>query len=262
VHFRALLIVSLAAPALWAQSAPAFEVASVKPAVQDDRNGISFFCYPGGRITVTKFTLKQLVEIAYDVQPHEVLGVPQWMDVDRFDIEARPAATSEASKDRPVSPKSPPSPEVRRMVQTLLADRFQLKLHRETRESPVLILVATKGGHKLTPTQKPDERPFVGVYRTGSVEQPAITIILAGNNAPVSLLTTELARRFKRPVFDKTELKGSYDFRVEFAAQDDPAQPAPSIYAAMQEQLGLKLESGKGQAEVLVIDHVQKLAVN
>ena len=256
-----LLLIAFAAPAIRAQSGPAFEVASVKPAAEDDRNGISLFSFPGGRITVTKFGLKQLVQVAYGVQPYQIVGGPAWMDVDRFDIEARPAASSEAAKDRPASPKSPPSPEVLPMLQTLLEDRFQLKLHRETREAPVLALTMVKGGHKLTPTQKPDAKPFVSTSRTGAITEPAITIILSGQNAPVSLLIVELARRFKRPVLDRTGLKESYDFRVEFAA-DDAAQQGPSIYAALQEQLGLKLENAKGPSEVLVIDRVEKLARN
>lgn len=255
MKLRLLLLIAFAAPAIWAQSPPAFEVASVKPAVDDDRNGKSLFSFPGGRITVTRLRLKQLVEIAYGVQPYQIVGGPAWMDVDRFDIEARPAASSEAAKDRPASPKSPPSPEVLRMLQTLLEDRFQLKVHRETREASVLGLMVVKGGHKLRPTEKPDEKPFVSNYQNG-----AITALI-GQNAPVSLLTIELARRFKRPVLDQTGLKGSYDFRVEFAA-DDSASQGPSIYAALQEQLGLKLENTKGPSEVLVIDRVEKLARN
>jgi uncharacterized protein (TIGR03435 family) len=258
---RSLLLIAFAAPAIRAQSGPAFEVASVKPATEDDRNGISLFSFPGGRITVTKFRLKQLVEVAYGVQSYQIVGAPAWMDVDRFDIEARPAASSEAAKDRPPSPKSPPSPEVLRMLQTLLEDRFQLKVHRETREASILALTMVKGGHKLTPTEKPDAKPFVSNSRTGPVTESAITNILSGQNAPISLLTTALAGRFKRPVVDQTGLKGSYDFRVEFAA-DDGAPQGPSIYAALQEQLGLKLENTKGPSEVLVIDRVEKLARN
>jgi uncharacterized protein (TIGR03435 family) len=261
MKLRSLLLLSLAAPAIWAQSAPAFEVASVKPAGANERNGISLFAYPGGRITVTNFTLKQLVEHAYGVQTYQIVGAPEWMNVDRFDIEARPAADSPASKDRPAGPKSPPSPLVLQMLQTLLEDRFQLKVHRESKEATVLALMLAKGGHKLTPTKKPNARPFVGSGRTGAVDRPAITEIYFGENAPISLLTAGLARRFKRPVLDKTGLAERYDFRIEFAAGDDPAE-GPSIQAALQEQLGLKLETAKGQSETLVIDHVEKLAHN
>jgi len=258
---RSLLLVPVAATAVWAQGAPAFEVASVKPAGANERNGISLFAYPGGRITVTNFTLKQLVEHAYGVETYQIMGAPEWMNVDRFDIEARPAADSPASRDRPPSPKSPPSTLVLQMLQTLLEDRFHLKVHRESKEATVLALAVAKGGHKLTPTKKPDARPFIGTHRTGAVERPAITIILSGENAPISLLTTDLSRYFKRPVLDQTGLKESYDFRVEYAAGDDPAQ-GPSIQAALQEQLGLKIETSKGQSETLVIDHVEKLAHN
>src|ERR1700733_15074365 len=114
---------------------PAFEVVSVKLAPPESRAmGIGLFTYPGGRIHATNYRLRQLIRDAYNIDTYRILGGPHWADEDRFDIEAKPSTSSDLSKWAPESFTSPPNAEMRLMLQTLLADRFQLKVHSETRK--------------------------------------------------------------------------------------------------------------------------------
>jgi uncharacterized protein (TIGR03435 family) len=144
---RATTGIGLAALTCWglfaqpAANPPAFEVASVKLPTSQERI-IGLFTYPGGRITATNYTLQMLIEEAYSVQTFQVSRGQRWIGEDRYSIEAKPPASSPASKLTPPYPKWPPNDEQRLMRQTLLADRFHLQLHRETKEGPVYILTA------------------------------------------------------------------------------------------------------------------------
>ncbi len=119
-----------------AANSAAFEVASVKPSTADERV-IGLFTYTGGRITATNYTLQMLIEEAYSVQTFQVSGGSRWIREDRYSIVAKPPASSKSSKSMPPSPKAPPNEEQLSMLQTLLADRFHLQFHRETKEGPV-----------------------------------------------------------------------------------------------------------------------------
>jgi uncharacterized protein (TIGR03435 family) len=266
-------------------SGPAFEVASVRQNKSGDRGGM-FRNQPGGRFNVTNVPLKQIVQLAYAVQPFQLTGGPDWLESDRWDIVAK-------AEDGNVAPLGPPgtgpSP-LALMLQSLLADRFKLKVHRETREMPIYALVLARSDGKLgskierstedcgargrgagrpggpppagpPAPPKPGERPPCGMFMgPGSVGAGSVTM---------RQLADMLSARVGRTVLDKTGLTGSWSFDFEFApefigppppgAQLPPVDPnAPSIYTALQEQLGLKLDAQKGPVEMLVIDSVER----
>ncbi len=264
-----LITISLTASALvtaLAQSTPppAFEVASVRPcSVQDQgKLPIGLFTYPGGRISATNYTLKQLIHDAYDLEMYRILSGPSWSDSDRFNVEAKPPETSAASKWVPANFKSAPNPEMRQMLQTLLADRFQLKVHRESKPESVYVLVTAKGGPKLSEPKDSTRQPFVSFGRTGPVTADAISSTLRGQNATIDQLTERLAQVLRRPVENQTGIKGNFDFLIEYAAVDAQSEAAPALVRAIQDQVGLKLETRPGSVEVLVIDHAEKPTAN
>jgi len=129
-------------------------VASVKPSTEQDHI-IGLFTYPGGRVAATNYTLRMLIHEAFNLQDHQIQGGPHWAGEDRYNLQAKPPASSDASHWLPENVNTPPNPELRQMLQTLLADRFQLKVHMETHKESVYALVLAKGGPKLKP---PDPR--------------------------------------------------------------------------------------------------------
>jgi uncharacterized protein (TIGR03435 family) len=214
---------------------PAFEVASVKPINAQDRI-IGMFTFPGGRISITMLTLKQLIQEAYSIQPFQISGGPRWLDDDRYDIEAKPPADSPSSKLTTPNPKLPPPHEELLMLQSLLADRFQLKVHTETREGPIYELVVADKGPKLTTAKSADDFPVVGYGRTGVPELPDF---MRGTNASMQLFAARLALEFRRPVLDQTGLKGTFDFTFKYAQDFSEPEAGPSLFRVIQVQLGL-----------------------
>jgi uncharacterized protein (TIGR03435 family) len=218
---------------------PAFEVASIKPAAADAKNQ-DIRRDPGGGIVVTNVNLRTLLIMAYNIQPFQLSGGPPWLRTRRFDIAAK--APAGARKDQTGA-----------MLQALLADRFQLAVHRETKEMPIFELVAAKGGLKIQPAHRtPTEADgslltFPGRFKASMV--------------PISSLARVLSGMLGHRVVDRTNLDGKYDFQVEFA-EDDADSGRPSIYGALQDQLGLKLEPSKGPVEMLVIDRAELPAGN
>jgi uncharacterized protein (TIGR03435 family) len=234
---------------LSAQSAtapPAFEVASVKPVGAESGRGRDFRVYPGGRLSITNLPLKLILQEAYSVKQYQLSGGPAWIETDRFDIEAK--AEGEPSRAQMMT-----------MLQTLLADRFALKVHRESREGNVYALVVAKGGPKLK--ESTAQESFIRLYRNTPVELPGVDYTLGGQKASMALFADRLNEQLHRPVLDRTGLTGEYDFKVRYATDDNP-ETGPPLLVAIQEQLGLKLESTKGLIETLVIDHVEKPSGN
>ena len=255
--------IAVIAPELFGQIAasppagpPAFEVASVKPANPQDR-WIAFSTYPGGRITVSLYTLEMLIEEAFDVQSFQVSGGPRWINDDRYDIVAKPPASAESSKANPPYPKAPPNDEQRQMLQALLVERFQLKFHRETKEGPVYLLVKGNKEPKLEDAKNKDDYPWAGSVGGGMISGDGI----AGINISMPLLATRLSRYLRRPVLDQTGLKGSFDFKFQYLSDDPQTDLISSIFASIQ-GIGLKLESAKGPVETIVIDHAEKPSEN
>lgn len=196
--------------------------------------------------------LKQLIINAWDLKIWQVLGGPAWVtnpstDTDYYDIMLK------AEGDEPLT-----QPQARLLLQSLLADRFQLRVHRETKETPIYALVIGKGGPKLK-----ENAPDATCRLQPHVSLEMVTATFTG--CPTSMLVRLLSGAADRPVIDKTGLSGAYDFHLEFAR--DPAGATgesgyASMFTAVQEQLGLKLESQKGPTEVVVIDRAERPTEN
>ena len=209
---------------------PAFEVASVKPS-QRGSSGGGITPGPTG-LTARNVTLLFCIRIAYDVQDYQVAG-PDWISTEQYDIAAKTGAPVQQDQ-------------LRLMLQTLLAERFKLVMHREQRTRSVYQLVVGNNGPKLTPA-KPDESSGI----TADIGH----LTLSAASMPV--LARRLSQQLHEPVLDATGLTGTYDFTLDWAQND--SVPGPSLFTAVQEQLGLKLETKKVPVDVLVIDHAEKI---
>jgi uncharacterized protein (TIGR03435 family) len=258
--FAVVIAAILPASAIEAQSVrPEFDVSSVKPNKAN-------CCFSGGanngQAGAKDSTVKALISLAYKVQEFQIVGGPGWIGSERFDVEGR-------TEDKTADPDR-----LRMMLRSLLEDRFKLKLHMETRQVPVYALVVAKGGPKIklaADQTSPDVNgpspkgagPNHGAIRFGPGS-------MAGNAVNFSLLVRFLSQRLDRPVVDRTGLSGRYDFLLQWTPEvgetklDPGGNPlpvgdptGPSIFSAIQEQLGLRLESTKGPVEVLVIDSVE-----
>jgi uncharacterized protein (TIGR03435 family) len=244
------LVALAGARSVCAQTGAKFDSASIKTAKADAR-GYSIRPLPG-RIEATNCTLKQLVSAAYHIYDFQVSGGPKWMDSERYDVEAK-AADGER----------PTNAQLESMLQKLLAERFQLALHDETRDLPVYALDVAKGGPKFQPTKDTQQAPYFRLYQRRQI---------TARNSPLSYLTEVLSQLLGRPVVDNTGLNGVYDFTLEWAPDEaqtrSPESPVtidsnvPSLAAAIQEQLGLRMQGQKGPVKTLVIDHAEKASVN
>jgi uncharacterized protein (TIGR03435 family) len=234
-----------------AQSAPqAFEAATIKLTPPDAREPLDVRFTPGGRLTVTNETLRVIVTFAYGIQGWQISGAPGWFDTDRFDISAK--AEGDPSRD-----------DMLRMFRALLEDRFRMKVQRETKEGPIYELTVAKNGPKLQEAKplNDNERADVRTFRTGSPQQTAVSLARVGRHASMAMLASALQGQLSRPVLDHTGIKGDFDFKVEFAADDSHLDEFPSLLTALQDQLGLKLEPAKGPVEMFVIEHVDRVPI-
>ncbi len=248
-----------------ATTLPVFEVAAIK--LNQSGSGSSRSNTNNGRFTATNVSLKSLMEYqAYGIPGNRILEGPKWLDSTRFDIEAK-MDDSEADHLRTLA-HGPRRLETQAMFQQLLADRFKLAVHWETRELPVYALIVAKKGPKLQPTKESSE----GSGTTSHGSRSSSLFTAKGVTLPelAEALTQELSRELGRGIIDKTEIKGRYDLTLKWtpdagAATDSAATSAdsgPSIFTAVQEQLGLKLEPAKAPVQVLVIDHAEMPSEN
>ncbi len=270
------------APSASGAPLPSFEVASIKPNRSGDRR--IALMMPPGRISAKNVTTKFLIEYAYNVKDPQISGGPGWINSERYDVEAK-VSDAFADQTRKLSPDERQE-QLRLMMQSLLADRFKLTLRRETKELPVFALVVAKNGPKLQ-----ESKDVPGPDRLkGADELKGRRMAMMGRGqlnmtaAPTSLLADALSRQLGRNVVDKTGLKGNYDFTLKWTPDESqgrmfggpdggegpprgeaaPATDAsgPTIFTALQEQLGLKLESQKGPVETLVIESVERPSEN
>jgi uncharacterized protein (TIGR03435 family) len=258
----------------------AFEVTSIKPNTIVSEM-VKLGPPVGGRFTATNVNLKMLVMRAWKVKNFEISGGPGWIDSDRYDVAAT-AAESNIAEDQ-----------FKAMLQALIRDRFRFAAHRESREMPIYALSAVRNGSKLPestgncvvalpnspppPPPAPGQPPPVlcgGFLMDGSR--------LEGRKISMAQLTSALSNMLGRSVIDKTGYNGIFDVHLEFTPEGiaplggggfgspggpaadagGPDSPGPSIFTAIQQQLGLRLESAKGPVEILVIDHAEKPDAN
>jgi len=242
-----LLLASLLVIALQADPPPTFEVASVKISAPATTGGAVQFL-PGGRFVVYNCDLGFIIQQVYGVKGYQVSGGPKWLNgwTNRFDIQAK--------SEQPVA-----EAQLKIMAKSLLADRFQLKVHSETRLVPVFTLVPGAKGLKINPAPADEDR----APGTGGIELVKRGEI-RGRNVRMAALVSYLTNKLERPVLDKSGFQGAFDFHLEW--EPEGSQPAdgalPSLLVAVQEQLGLKLESAKGPVEVLVVDRAELPSAN
>lgn len=258
-------------------ASPKFEVAAIKP----NKSGEPFMrigVQPGGRFTATNVPVRDLIRSAYQVQPFQLVGGADWIGTERFDI------TAKAEGEITMAPPGTVGP-MQWMLRSLLAERFKLVAHEEERELPIYSLIFARTDKKLGPKLQVstiDCQGIINAARGGG--PPAIPPptasgrptcgmrvgpgqIMAGG-FPMSNLANALAPMVQRYVIDRTGLTGNYDMEVAFTPEQMPQggganapnfdPNGPSIYTALQEQLGLKLDSQRGPVKVLVIDSVER----
>ena len=268
---------------------PAFEVASIKPNTSGD--GRVMMQNQPGRYIATNVSLRLLIRNAYQLQDFQIAGGPGWVSSDRFDINAK--VPDEFRGMAPPAPGSGPSP-LGLMIRALLAERFKLVVHNETKDAPIYALVLARSDGKLGPALKKSETDCAATFGAGpgrgrgpmpppGPPQPGESIrcgirIGPGNllmgGSPLSQFANSLGNFTGRIVLDRTGLTGDYDINLTWTpdqmAQRPPGAPdplingaavdpnGPSLFTAVQEQLGLKLDSQRGSVDVLVIDRAEK----
>lgn len=230
----ALIVISAAA-----LSAQSFDAASVK--VNTSGSGSSSAPYLAkGRLVATNANMRQILQAAWGLSSLQITG-PSWIDTERYDIEAR-------------SPDGVPDTEMKPMLQALLKERFVLEAHLETKELPVYNLTVLKGGPKIKPTDL--DHPF-----TQPARMSGACCMMVAYRSTMDQFATNLAGPVSRPVLNKTGLEGPYAYALQYAQLNATTEPnsAPDIFGAVQEQLGLKLESDKAPVPVLVVDRAERV---
>lgn len=230
---------------------PSFEVASVKPAP----GGVAgFVTVSGGRMKCAYCNLDMLLIFAFDVQPYQIVGEPDWGHRQGYSIDALPPDSSELRNLKLTSPTYALTTEQREMLQSLLMERFQLKSHRESKIGSVYVLTKGSGELKLRDPKDKDGTPGVWLSSDG----------LVGQDASMSLLAVRLSSILQRPVLDETGLSGSFDFKSDLLGNGPNAEYqdiVASVLTSVQD-MGLKLKSAKGPVETIVIDHVEQPSPN
>jgi uncharacterized protein (TIGR03435 family) len=292
-RLSALAAVAVLGPGLFAQAPagrPEFEVASIKPSPPDQANQVNGGLHiDGSQVSCVRFSLNDYIGMAYNVKRYQISS-PDWMASERFDITAKIPA-GDAAKNVP------------KMFQALLEDRFQMKMHRESKELPAYALVIGKSGPKIQESPA-DSSHDGGTHQDGGTQRREVNVAVSGRQGgatvnygngsyftfaddrfegrklSAALMSDVLARFTDRPIVDMTNLKGVYDFVVDFSPEDFRAMGIRAAIAAgvaippqvlqqvesasgdsllnAVEKLGLKLESRKAPIEVLVIDHSEK----
>jgi uncharacterized protein (TIGR03435 family) len=251
--------------------APTFEVASIKPNLSGAVSQSGFI--ENGALVTTNMRLRALIVLAYGIRPERVVGAPSWIDEDRFDVTARAAAAADA--------------DVRIMLRGLLAERFRLAVRAEMREQPVYALVVAEPNRGLGANLKPSSECDAGSTSSGgrgsvvtggaarsATGRHACGVItgsdgrdayVIGGARSIDLLVRALQGvppLTERPIVNRTGLAGTYDFELRFAAAPmgvaADASNGPSIFTAVREQLGLRLESGRAPIEFFVVDRVER----
>jgi len=238
-------------------TSPTFQVATIKPVESTPKSARYIVMQGPHRFVEKDYTLKLLIAAAYNLNPKAVSGGPSWIETDHYDILALTPGKTQPSHDQQMV-----------MLRTLLADRFKLAFHHESKVFSIYSLEIVKGGSKLKPSAAP------------ATDQPALIstvypqrILMPARNASMADFVSVMQRAIlDRPVVDKTGLTGRYDFNLEWAPDESqfggevaaaPSDaPIPPFFTAIQQQLGLKLEATRGPIEAIVVDHAERPSAN
>jgi uncharacterized protein (TIGR03435 family) len=234
----------------------AFEVATIKPVPSDAKSARYITMQGVNRFVEKDYTLKLLIAAAYNLNPRVISGGADWIDSEHYDIAAVTPGDVRPTRDEQMG-----------MLRKLLAERFQLSFHRESKEFSIYVLEVAKGGPKLREAAKPDDVPaLINVVYPQSIKLPARNVTMEDF---VSMLQRAV---LDRPVVDKTGLKGRYDFDLEWAQDESQfggevgaapgdASAAP-LFTAIQQQLGLRLVATRGPVDALVVDKAERPSAN
>ncbi len=255
--FLSTSLVILLTGAAFAQTEPAFEVASVKPNTSDDHR--ASMRMGGSELLLNNFSLKRLIMLAYDVKNFSISG-PDWLDNVRFDVAAKPPAGMTREQLKP-------------MLRALLEERFKLQVHRESKTMTGYALVVGKGGLKVKELEE-----SVGDNNGNAGSQISVGRgQLTASRMTMKSLADWLQNPVDRPIADMTEIKGSFDIKLEWTPEENPVMAAahgaatgpnegaerkadagPTIFTALQEQLGLRLQTQKVPVDTVIIDRVER----
>jgi uncharacterized protein (TIGR03435 family) len=219
-----------------AQTEPRFEVASIKPS-PPPAGGTTVYNPTRERFAADNITTRTLIALAWDVRVFQVSGGPGWLDSQRYDVVAKPDGEPEDKR-------------IRQMVRTFLAERFQLEVHHASKEMPVFTLEIAKGGSKIQ-TASPGDGPEIRDHNGH----------LTARRVTAEMLARILANELERPVLNRTGIESTFDIDLAWTPEQD-TDPGPSIFTAIQEQPGLKLESKRAPVDVLIVDRVERPSAN
>jgi uncharacterized protein (TIGR03435 family) len=229
-----------------------FEVALIEKSGPDD-HGSGLYTYPGARVVGRGMTVRYLMAEAYNIDESEIVGGPAWIDKERFHIEAKPPDSVASRFAAPHDPLLPPPDEIRQMLQNLLAERFQLKVHVQEGQKQIYELVRNNRPLRLSPPKDKDAFPWAGGISGGLPNGAG----LRGQNISMSELARRLAEWMKCPVIDRTEVYGPYDFEVDLGSSEIESglDVSDSISQSLR-QLGLELTKSTGTIYKLAVDQV------
>jgi uncharacterized protein (TIGR03435 family) len=240
-----LAAATICSVALGQQAAPpsTFEVATVKPAAPGQ---LGFNIEPGpDTLTMRNVTLRQAIQFAYHLHEYQMSGGPKWIDSDGYDIVGK---TGDSLRSLNFTERTDG---LRAMLRTLLIERFQLSMRRESKDVPAYSLSVAKGGFRLTKLEPGGPKR---TYRRPDQ--------LVASGATIAEFVALLAAKLQQPVIDHTGIEGLYNFSVQYAPENMPDSPYPSLFTAMQEQCGLKLERATAPAETFAIERVERPSGN
>jgi uncharacterized protein (TIGR03435 family) len=243
---RFAVVSALSIVAAFAQTPAVWEVASVMPHVAKGDPGSESSntnVLPGGRLSCSNVNVRKLIRNAFGVEDSMISGAPGWVDSESYDIEAKTAGGVAITRDN-----------IRQLMEALLVSRFQLRYHREMRDTTEFALEAAKGGVRLKPATSDGQPSMSTNSRSG-------TVTLQASRISMKDFAATLARQTGRPVVDHTGVAGEFDFDLTWSEDQTPDTAGPSVFTALQ-GLGLRLVSTKGPVEVIAIDRIERAAEN
>lgn len=242
---RLLSAAVCAASCVWAQSAPKFEVVSIRQHVVDPSSDSSNTnVLPGGRVVGRNVSVKKMIRIAFMADDSQILNAPGWVDTTSYDIDAKTAGGVEVTEKN-----------IQGLLLGVLESRFQFRFHREQREKPIYRLETAKDGVKLKENPE-DARPSM------SVNASEVMVTLSARRVSMADLAATMQRQVGRPIEDHTGLTGNYDVDLKWSTERAGIETSvPSVFTALQE-VGLRLVPARGAVEMVVVDGVERASEN